>query len=74
MYFFSKDAMPYLLSEEGRKFTPVFKGLRIHNLISHQMDVELVLHDNIIPHSWLHPVVLQQWKSVLRVNQNDDKG
>jgi BTB/POZ domain-containing protein 13 len=38
------------------------------------MDVELVLHDNIIPHSWLNPVVLQQWKQVLRVNQNDDKG
>lgn len=53
---------------------PVFQGLRIPNLISHQMDVELVLHDNIIPHSWLNPVVLQQWKQVLRVNQNDDKG
>lgn len=66
--------MPYLLTEEGRKFVPVFQGLRIPNLISHQMDVELVLHDNIIPNSWLNPVVLQQWKQVLRVNQNDDKG
>ncbi|EFA01245.1 protein germ cell-less [Tribolium castaneum] len=69
-----KNEMPYLLTDEGRKFVPVFQGLRIPNLISHQMDVELVLHDNIIPHSWLNPVVLQQWKQVLRVNQNDDKG
>jgi BTB/POZ domain-containing protein 13 len=69
-----KDEVPYLLTDEGRKFVPVFQGLRIPNLISHQMDVELVLHDNIIPHSWLNPVVLQQWKQVLRVNQNDDKG
>lgn len=38
------------------------------------MDVELILRDNIIPRSWLNPVVLQQWKVMLRINQNEDKG
>lgn len=38
------------------------------------MDVELILRDNIIPRSWLNPIVLQQWKVVLRINQNEDKG
>lgn len=66
--------MPYLLTDDGQKFVPVFEALRISNLIVHQMDVEIILNDNIIPHSWLNPIVLKQWKNVLRVNQNDDKG
>ncbi|XP_060535795.1 protein germ cell-less [Cylas formicarius] len=74
-YFCSRtDKTPYLYSPEGREFVPVFQGLRLPNLISHQLDVLLILRDNIVPKSWLHPVVLQQWRNVLRVNQNDDKG
>lgn len=46
----------------------------MHNLVSHQMDLQLVFQDNIIPHAWLYPVVHQQWNNVLRVNQNEDKG
>lgn len=74
-YFCSRtDKTPYLYSIDGRCFIPVFQGLRLQNLISHQLDVLLIMRDNIIPKSWLNPVVLQQWKTVLRVNQNDDKG
>lgn len=51
-----------------------FQGLRIHNLVTHHMDVETIHRDNIIPQSWLNPVLLQQWKTVLKVNQNEDKG
>ncbi|XP_019872277.1 protein germ cell-less isoform X2 [Aethina tumida] len=74
--FFSKrnESRPFLLTTEGKKYIPVFEGLRIQNLISHQLDVVLILKDNILPRTWLDPVVLQQWKNVLRVNQNDDKG
>lgn len=68
------DKTPYLYSLEGRKFITVFQGLRLQNLILHQLDVMLIMRDNIIPKSWLNPVVLQQWKNALRVNQNDDKG
>ncbi|KAJ8979577.1 hypothetical protein NQ317_019152 [Molorchus minor] len=74
-YFCSRtDKTPYLLTNEGRRFMPVFKGLRLQNLVSHQLDVVLILRDNIIPKGWLDPVILQQWRNVLRVNQNDDKG
>lgn len=52
----------------------VFQELRLQNLISHQLDIVLILRDNIIPKSWMNPVVLQQWKNVLRVNQNEEKG
>ncbi|KAJ8954095.1 hypothetical protein NQ318_004400 [Aromia moschata] len=74
-YFCSRtDKLPYLLTNEGKQFVPVFQGLRLQNLVSHQLDVLLILRDNIIPRPWLEPVILQQWKNVLRVNQNDDKG
>ncbi|KAJ8924933.1 hypothetical protein NQ315_001096 [Exocentrus adspersus] len=74
-YFCSRtDKLPYLLTNEGKQFIPVFEGLRLHNLISHQLDICLILRDNIIPRTWLDPLVLKQWKTVLRVNQNDDKG
>lgn len=74
-YFTSSDnKLPYLLRPEGRKYINVFEGIRLHNLISHQLDVMLVIRDNIIPKTWLDPVVLENWKNVLRINQNDDKG
>ncbi|CAG9864340.1 unnamed protein product [Phyllotreta striolata] len=74
-YFTSRtETLPYLLTSEGKRFISVFQGLRLQNLISHQLDVLLILRDNIVPKTWLDSVILQQWKNVLRVNQNDDKG
>lgn len=69
-----EDKTPYLYTSEGREFMSVFQELRLQNLISHQLDIVLILRDNIIPKSWMNPVVLQQWKNVLRVNQNEEKG
>lgn len=75
MFYSSRtDENPFLLTKDGGKFLVAFQGLRIHNLISHHVDVEAVQRDNIIPHSWLNPVVLNQWKTMLKVNQNEDKG
>lgn len=66
--------MPFLLTEEGQKFAPVFQGLRLHNLVSHHVDVELIFRDNIIPKSWTYSVILNQWTTTLRINQNEEKG
>lgn len=52
----------------------VFKGLRLHNLISHHMDVEIIMRDNIIPKNWIFSVIVRQWVVTLRVNQNEEKG
>lgn len=68
------DKLPYLLTNEGRQFNSVFHGLRLANLVAHLSDVLLILRDNIIPRKWLDSVFMHQWKNVLRVNQNEDKG
>lgn len=74
-YFASrKGELPFLLSREGKRFSPVFRGLRLHNLLSQKMDIEVITKDNIVPECWVHPVVLQQWRNVLRVDQNEDLG
>ncbi|XP_050301262.1 protein germ cell-less isoform X2 [Anthonomus grandis grandis] len=72
--FFANHKTPFLYTSEGKKYIPVFQELRLQNLISHQLDIVFILKDNIIPKSWMNPVVLQQWKNVLRVNQNEEKG
>lgn len=71
---FFPDKTPFLLTEDGQRFVPAFQGLRLQNLLSHHVDVELILRDNIIPKSWIHSVILHQWKVTLRVNQNEEKG
>ncbi|KAL1517798.1 hypothetical protein ABEB36_001522 [Hypothenemus hampei] len=74
--FFSNRTVktPFLYTADGRQYISVFQHLRLQNLITHQLDIVFLLRDNIIPKSWLTPVALQQWKNVLRVNQNEEKG
>lgn len=73
-YASRKDQMPFLLMEEGQSYVKVFQNLRLQHLISHHMDVELLLKDNILPKNWIHNVVLKQWRATLKVNQNEEKG
>lgn len=69
-----KGETPFLLTEEGQTFVCVFQNLRLQHLISHHMDVELLLKDNVLPRGWIHNVVLKQWRATLKVNQNEEKG
>lgn len=68
------DKTPFLYTSRGRDFINVFRELRLSNLITHHMDIELILRDNIIPKTWLNTVVIQQWDNMLRVNQNEERG
>ncbi|KAK9718082.1 BTB/POZ domain [Popillia japonica] len=58
-----KGETPFLLTEEGQTFVCVFQNLRLQHLISHHMDVELLLKDNVLPRGWIHNVVLKQWRA-----------
>ncbi|XP_022920674.1 protein germ cell-less [Onthophagus taurus] len=69
-----KDDVPYLLTEEAHPYISVFQNLRLQHLITHHMDVELLLRENVIPKGWIQNVVMQQWKLTLKVNQNEEKG
>lgn len=68
------DKTPFLLTTEGKKYIAPFKALRMKHLLLHHLDIEALHRDNIIPEQWLHPEILQQWYSMLRINQNVDAG
>lgn len=69
-----KTERPFLDTETGRNFLRPFQALRVQNLLMHHIDVKVIRQDNIIPPSWLHAPLLQQWTHILQVDQGIDKG
>ena len=66
-YFSSRNKKtPFLSTESGKPFVQIFKALRLTHMTLHNMDIKLILMDNIIPVFWIHRVVFDQWKIVLR--------
>lgn len=48
--------------------------MRINHLLSHHRDVEVLLKDNILPKSWFFAPLLQQWSSMLSIDESLDHG
>ncbi|XP_043286018.1 protein germ cell-less [Venturia canescens] len=65
---------PFLSTEEGKKFAPPFKALRMKYLLLHDQDVEILYSDNLIPSEWLHNAYKEQWLHLLRIDANKDRG
>nr|XP_023015152.1 protein germ cell-less-like [Leptinotarsa decemlineata] len=74
-YFSSRPGrVSFLRSSDGKQFNSAFRGLRLRNMFTHQFDVQILKRDNIIPHTQLDSVLASLWTTILRVNQNKDKG
>lgn len=73
-YFQRSEEECFLYSDIGEQYVPPFKGLRLHHLINHHLDVEMLETDKIIPKCWMMPVFRMQWYQMLRVDQGVDKG
>ncbi|XP_049807336.1 protein germ cell-less [Schistocerca nitens] len=69
-----KGLLPFLLTEEGKKYVETFQSLRLQHIITHYADLGILANDNIIPQNWLTPFYRIQWSNVLRINQGLDKG
>lgn len=65
--FFAKRSgnVAFLDTPDGEQFVPVFKALRLHNLIMHNIDINTLKQDNIIPMSWIHQPVYEVKQSNL---------
>lgn len=74
--FFSQQEgeVPFIETCQGRKFQKPFKALRMKHLLSHHRDVEVLLKDNILPKSWFFGPLLQQWSSMLSIDESLDRG
>ncbi|XP_046998879.1 protein germ cell-less isoform X2 [Schistocerca americana] len=69
-----KGLLPFLLTDEGKKYVETFQSLRLQHIITHYADLGILANDNIIPQNWLTPFYRIQWSNVLRINQGLDKG
>lgn len=69
-----KDKTPFLQKREGRKFERVFRQLRLNNLLQHPIDLKAITDDNILPREWFNGPVMEQWTSMLNIDQNLEMG
>lgn len=74
-YFSQREGeVAFLETYQGRKFRKPFLALRMNHLLSHHRDVEVLLKDNILPKSWFFAPLLQQWSSMLSIDESLDRG
>lgn len=76
IHFFAQreGETPFIETCQGREFLKPFRALRINHLLSHHRDVEVLLKDNILPKSWFFGPLLQQWSSMLSIDESLDRG
>lgn len=74
-YFAQREGeIPFIETCQGRKFRKPFLALRMNHLLSHHRDVDMLLKDNILPKNWFFAPLLQQWSSMLSIDESLDKG
>ncbi|KAB0372025.1 hypothetical protein FD755_015817 [Muntiacus reevesi] len=68
------EGTPFLETEQGRAFVPVFQQLRLAYIICDLPSARAIDQDSLIPAAWLAPVYKEQWLALLRAEQNRDLG
>ncbi|XP_069020299.1 germ cell-less protein-like 1 isoform X1 [Embiotoca jacksoni] len=65
---------PFLNTEEGEPFCPVFKLVRLQYIINDLASARILERDNILPPDWLTSVYKKQWFAMLRTEFENDNG
>ncbi|XP_046900368.1 germ cell-less protein-like 1 [Hypomesus transpacificus] len=65
---------PFLKTEEGSLFVPVFKHVRLQYIINDLASARILERDNILPPEWLTYVYKNQWFAMLRTEHDNDNG
>lgn len=68
------EGAPFLETEEGRAFVPVFQQLRLAYIICDLPSARIIDQDALIPASWVTPVYKEQWLALLRAEQTRELG
>ncbi|EDL95995.1 similar to germ cell-less (predicted) [Rattus norvegicus] len=68
------DSSPFLDSNQGRTFVPVFQKLRLPYIICDLPSAHVIDQDGLIPATWLTPVYKEQWLALLRAEQSRELG
>lgn len=68
------EGAPFLETEQGRAFIPVFQQLRLAYIICDLPSAHIIDQDALIPAAWLTPVYKEQWLALLRAEQTKEIG
>lgn len=63
------EGTPFLETQQGRAFVPVFQQLRLAYIICDLPSARTIDQDAVIPAVWLTPVYKEQWLAFLRAEQ-----
>ncbi|KAI5099529.1 germ cell-less protein-like 1 [Silurus meridionalis] len=69
-----REEEPFLCTEQGLPFTPVFRHIRLQYIINDLASARILERDNIIPPDWLSRIYKQQWFAMLRTEHDNDNG
>ncbi|XP_059942497.1 germ cell-less protein-like 1 [Mesoplodon densirostris] len=63
------EGTPFLETEQGRAFLPVFQQLRLAYIIWDLMSARVIHQDGLTPAAWLCPVYKEHWLGPLQAEQ-----
>ncbi|XP_037008481.2 germ cell-less protein-like 1 [Artibeus jamaicensis] len=66
--------IPFLETQEGRAFVPVFQHLRLAYIICDLQSARIIDQDALIPAAWLTPVYKEQWLALVKAEQSKGVG
>nr|XP_048273632.1 germ cell-less protein-like 1 [Myodes glareolus] len=70
----NSDGTPFLETDQGRAFGPVFQQLRLSYIICDLLSARIIEQDALIPAIWLTPVYKEQWLTLIRAEQSRELG
>ncbi|XP_057616640.1 germ cell-less protein-like 1 [Chionomys nivalis] len=73
-YKTNSDGTPFLETDQGRAFGPVFQQLRLAYIICDLPSARIIEQDALIPATWLTPVYKEQWLMVIRAEHSRELG
>ncbi|KAM5290347.1 germ cell-less protein-like 1 [Glossophaga mutica] len=65
---------PFLETQEGSAFVPVFQHLRLAYIICDLQSARIIDQDALIPAAWLTPVYKDQWLALVQAEQSKGVG
>ncbi|XP_038171669.1 germ cell-less protein-like 1 [Arvicola amphibius] len=73
-YKTNSNGTPFLETDQGRAFGPVFQQLRLPYIICDLPSARIIEHDALIPATWLTPLYKEQWLTLIRAEQTRELG
>lgn len=65
---------PFLHTPVGKAYLKPFSKLRLQHLVNHPIDIKTILEDNIMPQEWLFVPSMNQWHSLIKIDNCLDSG